>query len=453
MDINKRKDVERMRIEGIISKKITKLHKTNEIRDKRIVLFGCTIWSNYLVSQLKKYRYEILAFIDNSPKKIGGNCVGIEVHSPNWLLSLNKEALKILILCASWKDMSRQLDSMGYVNNKDYIIIRLGKESVKDHDYKLMFIKNSIKLYRGYKIYRRLKREYGKECKIFVLPYDSIGDVYVTSLYFFGYIKREKIFKYLFVVIGKIAQKTALALNFDNVKLVTVDEGFLLLYAYQFLNLHDVKSVLYYGSSVKKYIDSKIITEKTIPNFCEMIKYDVYNMNGIDDIVVPKFHTNVMYINDFFANNKLKIGKTVILSPYAGSLDSNIPEEFWNKLTLMLKDLGYTVCTNSSGDNEPAIANTSPVFFALKDALPILNKAGYFIGYRSGLCDFISSSSCKKVVFYSQNTRANNIEFFSLNKMGLCSDANEIVFDVSKSDLIIESIIKYFKKHESEKLT
>ena len=52
------------------------------------------------------------------------------------------------------------------------------------------------------------------------------------------------------------------------------------------------------------------------------------------------------------------------------------------------------------------------------------------ISIRSGLCDIISGTECRKIILYPEGKKTDGIssykEFFSLEKMGICSDAIEI---------------------------
>ena len=71
------------------------------------------------------------------------------------------------------------------------------------------------------------------------------------------------------------------------------------------------------------------------------------------------------------------------------------------------------------------------MFFSLDTAPQFVEKAGFFIGVRSGLCDIISNAKAGKVILYDAQNRFFNgsaFEYFSLEKMGLCKDLLEIQF-------------------------
>jgi len=148
---------------------------------------------------------------------------------------------------------------------------------------------------------------------------------------------------------------------------------------------------------------------------------------------------------------RLAPGKTVLLAPYAGKHDLwGIPMAFYEELAQKLQAKGFTVCTNS-GDpqKEPPVPGTVPILVPHRLMRPFCERAGYFIGLRSGLCDIISAAKgCKKVILsgnmVTPSVASTHQAFFSLKNMGLCEDAAEIVFQDgsynAQMSLIIELI-------------
>ena len=104
---------------------------------------------------------------------------------------------------------------------------------------------------------------------------------------------------------------------------------------------------------------------------------------------------------------------------------------FWEALADGLKNKGFSVCTNSSGENEPAIFGTTAIFVPLNIVPQFISKSGYFIGVRSGLCDVISAATAKKIILYDAEERffnSSSFEYFSLKRMGLSNDVVEIIY-------------------------
>ena len=110
---------------------------------------------------------------------------------------------------------------------------------------------------------------------------------------------------------------------------------------------------------------------------------------------------------------------------------------------MALQKKGYSVCTNSCGKKEPAIAGTDAVFFPLNIAPQVVEAAGTFVGVRSGFCDVISRAKARKVILYDKNNWFYNCsayKYFSLNDMGLCNDAVELEYEEDFQRLCTEII-------------
>ena len=118
----------------------------------------------------------------------------------------------------------------------------------------------------------------------------------------------------------------------------------------------------------------------------------------------------------------------------------------WAQVVNELNNKGYTVCTNVASKKEKAIKGTIPLFIPYKQLVPFLDEAGYFIGIRSGICEVLASSTCKKIVLYKKGFDWNgkdSLDYFSLSKMGLC-DAVEMEYYRKPFDKLAKSIINEF---------
>ena len=148
-----------------------------------------------------------------------------------------------------------------------------------------------------------------------------------------------------------------------------------------------------------------------------------------------------------FEQYDLREGKTVLLSPYANTA-ADIPMSAWEELATDLKAHGYDVCTNVSSESELPVTGTKGVFIPYAKLLDFLNKAGGFIGLRSGLCDIISTTTAKKVILYPPGITffySSYYDYFSLERMGLAEkDLLEIEFEEECMDKNIEKIKNWF---------
>lgn len=148
-----------------------------------------------------------------------------------------------------------------------------------------------------------------------------------------------------------------------------------------------------------------------------------------------------------FAEKGLTQGRTVLLSPYMGGHDMRgVPMELYRRLAGMLAERGFAVCTNTADERrEPPVPCTVPIMLPHAMMRPFCEKAGCFIGIRSGLCDIISAARCRKIILYPEIDMegvASYREFFSLRNMGLCDDAVEMEITAETERAILSYMLK-----------
>ena len=130
-------------------------------------------------------------------------------------------------------------------------------------------------------------------------------------------------------------------------------------------------------------------------------------------------------------------GKSVILSPYAKSVTA-LSSDIWNDIVSEYRNKGFKIFTNVTGSEEP-LAGTLPLNVPLNQMKSVLEKAGTFIGIRSGLCDVIRTADCMKVALYPDynysDTKWKAIDIYSINGF-----KNVVVYDGDNWEKIKEQI-------------
>ena len=127
-----------------------------------------------------------------------------------------------------------------------------------------------------------------------------------------------------------------------------------------------------------------------------------------------------------FSKYNLRVGHTIVISPSSYSL-YGVEKDFWQDLIISLKSFGYDICINI-GEGEYNSYDAVSVFVPYDELIDFVNKAGFFIGVRSGLCDLVAQTSAKMFVIY--NTLPEFMDYFSLERMNF------------KSERIQESLLK-----------
>jgi hypothetical protein len=365
--------------------------------------------------------------------------LGLPVYNPNGYLSPFKENAAVIICSVFWLEKSKQLDALGYRNEREYHLVYFGKDTPIKEISKGLRTRRAI--VTGYHLYRKLLKRFGQEYYVFLCPYPGSGDLYLTGLYFFQYLERKRIERYVFLVNGNLSAKVARLFHIDNIVIIDMDQKDCLLAAYQFMGKDCMrfKPLLFWDWRVKRSANPALLPI----TFEDDIKYDVFGHEESVERILPRFDVREDYIDKLFSTEDMNKGGTVVMAPYAGAI-KGLPEGIWEEIAAGLIERGYCVCTNSKGDDEPPIKGTKAIFFPLGDAVAVMNAAGYFIGIRSGFCDLISSSSCKMVILYEFGMNQTKLRYFSLQRMGLKEDAIELEYHGTDDAAFIRTVLEAF---------
>lgn len=138
------------------------------------------------------------------------------------------------------------------------------------------------------------------------------------------------------------------------------------------------------------------------------------------DFQEPQKKSDVKMVKQLFEQYHLKKGKTLVLAPYANTVAA-LPEKFWSDIVKKYQSMDYTIVTNSSGEQEPAVPGTKAVLVPIELIITFVEYAGTFIGLRSGLCDLIESAEAKKVIYYPRRVYQCGamIDFYGLKGNGI----------------------------------
>lgn len=401
--------------------------------DRDIVLFGCTMWTKEIVDALTARRHTISFIIDNNPEKIGGKCLGYDVCHPSVVKELKGDVL-IIVCSGYWMEMESQLKDFGLEKNSDFFTI-----DIKLSDGYFADIRKLYGVRKGYSKYRKYYDKLSGNNKIiFICPWAASGDIFMAGLFLKSYIEKNEIDDYCVLVLGTMASKVAKLFEWKNVICIEEQDKEDILAAWMLLGTEvmKLKVLLYWGWRVKRFPQPDNPMKLT---FMDIMKHDVFELSDTVKPQLPQI-ARTDYAEKLFDSMGLKQGKTVIIAPYAGSYRSGISMEYWEELTRWLIDRDFTVCTNSAGDYEPVINGTKAIFFPFSEAVNTVEYAGYFIAVRSGLCDIVSYSRCKKIILYESMLNAVSIDYFSLKRMGLSDDAVEFEYDVGDVSSLFEKI-------------
>ncbi len=241
------------------------------------------------------------------------------------------------------------------------------------------FLSELEKFSEGKILFFTIKNEHDRA---FVLPYTSLGDAYIVSLFL-----AENLFcksGYVLCVASEKCAFIAQSCGIKNVKCLSLEELDSLKKYILVSGEDESKRILHFHYCRTSLMD-KIVNRYGL-NFMQCYSNFVFH----HDVPVHESPAKEMVFGD----------GSVIIAPYANSIRI-LPVSFWIALVARLKKLGFCdIFTNVCGGSEVPIPGTEPCSLPLNDICHVMNGISLFFSIRSGLCDFVSGTKCKKYIFY-----------------------------------------------------
>ena len=244
------------------------------------------------------------------------------------------------------------------------------------------------------------------EGKLFIHPFAS-GDMYVSCLYLKDYVDDKGIEDYKVLVSNKGAQRVGKLFGIDS-HMVAKEK---LIQAVYFQRI--------FGEEMANIKNTHMcVGSQRGAIFIPIIDYNTHEQKWVYQAAKRKDSPELLQKNSNYVFDKYNLvpERTIIISPFSQSV-CPVEEDYYSDIINNLLDRGYQVCTNISNE-EDRLPGTIGVYLPYDIVIDFVNKSVGFIGMRSGLCDVISSTISKMIVFH----RESHFEQFSLKKMGLKTD-------------------------------
>lgn len=316
-----------------------------------------------------------------------------------------------------------------------------------------------MRLYYAYRLYSRTRHDLGAETVICSVAPIGTGDYYFAGMYMREWLKQNNITDWVMLCENKTVLKvTGLFEVYDNHTYIPAEQW----------TIHNMRKLISFCNIPDYYYFHYAHSALDYAGLCTMQPEPsmLFGYNGLEmlDLYIhgawfiprnstydnPVFKHTAEDINNALAHLKVDPKKAVLISPYSASYREHLPPlSFWINIVKHLKAHGYTVFTNCAG-REKAIKGTRKYLVPYNVSVPILNKMSGFIGIRSGLCDIVSTASCKKIILHPYAGRnwpsRMSLSFTGLNHMGLCNDAIEYEFEPCWDNLddVYEKVIREF---------
>lgn len=424
----------------------------NVSKTDRLIMFGVMKTSICFMDRLNDYCF--VGFADNDKNKTGMRVKDLPVVLPEKIRDSFGKDVKIIVTSKYTYEIVEQLMTLGFELDKE-IIIAYEKYDVQRE----LFVHPGEALYEitasGRELYGGIRNRFHEET-IVHLPYAGTGDVFLAAMYIKEICREHDIKKNIFVVASNGCGKVLEAFG-ESYIILEQDRSIELINYARFVGFDEANYIVL-NDSFGQNVAVRLRAWGGV-DFHTMFARCVFRVNK--DL---KYPVNMKQENseDIFENAGLRMGKTVVLSPYAKTVFlfpqdeavKGIDEMIWEDMVHRFRVLGFDVCTNISSKEKP-IKGTVGVFIPYSKVIDFVNKAGFFVGVRSGLCDIIASSTAEKCIIYTINHAVTgdiehyNYRYFSLERMGI-SDEN--LFETEIDQDTVNNLPVLIEEHLKEKV-
>lgn len=396
-------EVEKQRYKEMVQN-LDLLVSEKKIQGKKIYLFGHCNATEELVEVLNSRGFGVTAILDNNAAKHGKKYNGIEIQPPQVILKERSSQVLICIVARAYAAMEEQLNRLGYqgivqklVDYNSYAEYSLSIETITRK-------KNRVE--RGISLLQQMTQKYPRTCKI-LCPFSALGDIYFMISYLPHFMRIRGIRSCVIGVIGKACAEVVGLFGVYDVEVFTQKDMDEMIQA----ALYEEDSNIFIPHQDRPYVVnlSKALYVKCIP-LEQMYCCGVYGLSA----KTKPYHP--VRQREYRELQRIKRGKSVILSPYAKSVTA-LKMEIWNYIVNYYKDKGYSCYTNVVGEEQP-LPGTQPVSPAISEIRSVVERAGTFIGIRSGLCDILREAWCRKIALYPDyqycDTKWKAIDMYSI---------------------------------------
>lgn len=395
--------MDRLHYEEMVSN-LDRLIESGTLQNRAIYLFGHCNATEELADLLLERGFGVAAILDNNAVKWGNRYRGISIREPQQILKENSRDVIVCIVARAYAAMTAQLESLGYKGSiykladyNSYAEYSLSEETIS---------RMTFRRERGKERLSELEEKYPDTFR-FLCPFSALGDIYIMMSYLPYYMKKRGISECVIGVIGNACGQVVRLFGTYPVEIFSqksMDEMIqAALYERDEKNFIPHQDRPYVVKLSKALYDKKISLEQM---YC-------CGVFGLPKDTKPYAPT---VFNDYDKSETIRAGQAVIFSPYAKSVTA-FPDSFWNEVVSFYTDKEYQCFTNVAGDEKP-LAGTIAISPRISEMKSVVERAGTYVGIRSGLCDVIRDVNAKKVAFYPDynysDTKWKAIDIYAL---------------------------------------
>lgn len=358
---------------------------------RSIFLFGHCNATLELIDLLQAKGFGTKAILDNSAQKQGLEYKGAIVVYPKQILEMAGEKPEansiVLITSRFYASMLHQLRELGYegpvqkvIDYNTYADYSLSEETIA---------RMKAREEHGHDLLQELSQKYIGFFRVFC-PFNALGDIYFMISYWEAFAKQKCIEKAVFCVPGRALVDVIHMFGDYTVEVYEQKELDAM-----------IQSVIYRQdeNSFIAHQDRPYVVNLSKALYIKKIPLETIYCCGVYGLPVgtvpdkPKKDLPVYKDVDTIPE-----GRSVIFSPYAKSVTALDPK-VWSDAVNYYTNAGYKCYTNVVGYEKP-LDGTEAISPSLLEMRSVVERAGTFVGIRSGLCDILREAKAKKIALY-----------------------------------------------------
>ena len=386
---------------------VTNLHHLIEehaIQNKKIYLFGHCNATEELADLLSGFNYNVEAILDNNQEKHGKSYKGIPICHPRQILVENAQNTIVCIAARAYAAMTKQLNQIGYkgavrklVDYNSFAEYSLSEDTI---------VRMTARMERGKIILDDLKQKYTDYFRIFC-PFSALGDVYIMMSYLPYFLEKREKEKCVVCVVGNACAKVVRIFGAYPAEV------------YQQKDMDEMIQAVLYTEDKDSFIahqDRPYVINLHKALYKKCISLEQMYCCGVFGLPIGTIPVKPVRLEQYKELETIEKGNAAIFSPYAKSVTA-FSNDFWKQIVDDYLQRGYQCFTNVAGDEQP-LAGTLPISPSIAEVQSVVERAGHFIGIRSGLCDVIRDADCEKIAlypdYYYSDTKWKAIDMYAL---------------------------------------
>lgn len=396
--------MDRLHYEEMVSN-LDRLIEEHAIQNRTIYLFGHCNATEELADLLLDRGFAVEAILDNNTVKHGMVYRGISVRAPQEILREKGENVIVCIVARAYAAMAAQLERLGYQGS-----VRKLVDYNSYADYSLSegtLSRMTLRRQRGEQLFSELAQKY-PDSFWFLCPFSALGDIYIMMSYLPHFMKKRGIEKCVVGVIGNACVQVARLFDICPVEVFSQKD------------MDEMIQAALYRQDEHTFIphqDRPYVVNLSKALYNKKISLEQMYCCGVFGLPRDTQPYDPMNFAEYPDLEAIPEGRAVILSPYAKSVTA-LPAAVWEHVVSHYKGQGYQCFTNVAGEEKP-LEGTIAISPLISEMKSVVERAGTYVGIRSGLCDVLKCVNARKVALYPDynysDTKWKAIDIYALD--------------------------------------